>query len=287
MPIIYIVTLLVFVIGLAFKQSVAILLYPVAFLYAMMLLYCSYLIVREYFKIRSIQVGGDRSYDNLLKWTQWSIFLMSGTGLGFPFIIFVSNVTARSLYGILTIAVSFICILGILGYTLSYNVIKSIEEKRTLDYPSSSSEHDEDIGTEDTNISDSDANAISETVQNLNSRNVGVIDAARLAKITTASDLFIAQRKFTVSGLTIKDAAKEMDVPVYLLKTWLRTTEYSKFNNWIICLRINYAKELLTSDPALSNDVVAEKCGFCDRQYFQSQFSKLVGVTPHKWVQGR
>lgn len=48
-------------------------------------------------------------------------------------------------------------------------------------------------------------------------------------------------------------------------------------------LRINLAKELLQEDR-LSLAEIAEACGYADYNYFISVFTRVVGVSPKKWI---
>lgn len=271
-PMIYLLALISlgasYVIGIEISQSLRF----VVFLYALSLLYCSMLAIKEYFNIRYLQRNGDKSYDMMLKWTSWSIFLMSLTGLGYPFFIILDNVTLRSIYGILSLSIAFIFILGLLGYSLNYNVVQSIKlDKKNRNIKESNKEETSSLLTQNV----------------VNKHNTDDIVKPVDKKIVVATEAFINNLSFTRSGITIADAAKEMDITVQQLKLWLQKTEYGKFNTWITYLRIEYAKKLMLKDPTISNEVVAQKCGICDRQYFQSLFSKIVGVTPSRWVKNQ
>lgn len=274
-PLVYLIALVSLAISLFLRYPAATVLPVILVLYFISLCYCSYLQIRQYFYMRACRRRGDHSYDVIMKWTQWSIFLMSAVGLGFPPVLLVNNPIIRSIYGLMTIAVVFIYLLGLMGYSLNYNILAAVKSGNATarEKEKTEAEAPEASVPDDKTVDDAAANI--------------VIDSARMAKVTSAAEEFVRQRSYTRAGITLKEAADEMNVSVYLLKTWLRTTEYQKFNTWIMELRINYSKELLMSADEISNDVIAERCGFCDRQYFQSQFSKMVGVTPSKWVKSQ
>lgn len=99
-------------------------------------------------------------------------------------------------------------------------------------------------------------------------------------RIESAVNRWLSQNKHLRSGLTIQAAADEMKIPRYQLSTWLKTTEHEVFSSWLTHLRIKEAKQLLTSHPEWSNDVIAEHCGFGSRTYFQTVFRKQTGMTP-------
>lgn len=87
------------------------------------------------------------------------------------------------------------------------------------------------------------------------------------------------------SGITMQTAISEMKLPRYLLISWLKTTEYDVFNNWLAHLRIEEAKRLMVEHPEWSNDTIGQQCGFNTRNYFQTVFRKQVGVTPAQYME--
>lgn len=50
--------------------------------------------------------------------------------------------------------------------------------------------------------------------------------------------------------------------------------------------RIEEAKIFMTENPGAKQEEVAEHCGFRNAQYFNTQFRKIVGVTPAAWRTG-
>ena len=113
------------------------------------------------------------------------------------------------------------------------------------------------------------------------------LSISKMERMNAATSAFIKSNAFTKTSITIKEAADIMGVSMNMLKNWLSNSEYEKYNNWINALRISKAKELLIDNPDMSYDVVSEKCGFCDRQYFYRQFKKYEGVSPAIWIKDR
>ena len=228
--------------------------YMMSFIYGSTLLYYRFLLLQSYFQVRrEIRDNQQHPLYSLLKWTKWSLWVLIFTALGFPIMTFCPNTLMRSLYGILAISSLFFYILSFVGYSLTCNT--ETEKATTKENAEESSS-----STSTFEISEQMAQAI---------------------------DSFIEKNYYTTPGITMKDAAVQMGISCNKLRLWLRTTEFEKFNNWIVFLRIEKSKELMIQHPALNNQEIAEKCGFCDRQYFQLQFSKLEGISPSKWIKER
>mgnify|MGYP001444979548 CR=1 FL=1 len=85
--------------------------------------------------------------------------------------------------------------------------------------------------------------------------------------------------------LSLKSIADE----VYLNATYLgrifKEQMGETFSNYLINLRINKAKELL-SDPAMKVYEVSEQVGYSDTAYFTKLFKSRVGVTPFEYKSG-
>ena len=231
--------------------------YTMSVIYASVLfLYCI-LQVREYFRIvRNIRNNGVQKFIPLLRWTRWSMFAVVIIGLGFPVMTFNPNLLMRSLYGILSISSAFFYILCFIGYSFNYKVKSSLGGTSKIEPVCKEEEGDR-----------------KEQVKEM-----------QLARIGAIVDKYVEKGCYLQSGITIKDVAVEMGISCNMLKMWLKTTPYKKFSNWLVYLRIEKAKDLLLAYPDLNCEEIAEKCGFCDRQYFQHQFTKQVGISPSKWI---
>ena len=48
-------------------------------------------------------------------------------------------------------------------------------------------------------------------------------------------------------------------------------------------LRLRYARSLLLSEERIPLNVIAERCGYGDYNYFISIFSRAMGCSPHRW----
>jgi YesN/AraC family two-component response regulator len=65
----------------------------------------------------------------------------------------------------------------------------------------------------------------------------------------------------------------------YLSRLFKQTTNMT-ITDYIIQLRIEKAKELLTGNPSLRNYEIAQLVGYHDPVYFNKLFKKIVGITP-------
>ena len=228
-----------------------------AIIYATVLIFYCMLQLWEYFKIRrALRTENDPSQKALLRWTQYSMFTLIVIGLGFPFMTFNSNLLMRSFYGILSISSAFFYILCFIGYSLNYTTKTILSPIRAEEYEAKKKKE-----------------------QQINDKKMEVM--------VSVADEFIKSEYYLQAGITIKDVAVRMGISCNMLKVWLHSTKYEKFNNWITYLRIEKSKELLLNNPYLNSEEIAEQCGFCDRQYFQQLFKKQEGISPYKWIKER
>ena len=244
-----------------------------AVIYAFTLFYYGVLQLREYRRmIRVIHEGNDLSMLPFIRWIRWSLFSMIIVAFGFPLMTFNHNLLMRSLYGIISISVSFFYVLSFMGYGLNGDAKRYTTRLDDMDSQSS------DLSSFRKKISSHIGQKIS------GQKDVRQVDEAKMERMKQLVKEFEEGDSYLQGGITLKEVADEMGVSPYLLRTWLHTTEFDKFSTWMLYLRLEKAKELLVNSPELGNDAIAERCGFCDRQYFQLQFRKHVGMTPSRWV---
>lgn len=229
-------------------------------LYAVCLVYYGIVQLVDFLAVvKLIRTKQDFSLLLYIKWTRWSLLAMVVVSLGFPLMTFCPNLLFRSFYGLVSISIGFFYICSFMGYGVG-----------GLFTPANALRH----GIEE----------ITENAVSFNSDSQYQYKDVKLDRLKSAIDEFEKGDKYLQTGITIGEVADALGVSIYALRTWLRTSEYVKYNNWIMHLRLKRAEEMLLRHPELGNDVIAERCGFCDRQYFQRQFRKFVGVTPAKWV---
>ena len=225
-------------------------------LYAVTLIFANVLQIREYFIIRkNIKYYGDYSQQPLIKWTQWSLFLMALVGFGLPIMTFNTSTLLRSIYGIYSISIAFFYMFSFIGYSLNcYNKIKVYKGGyKKKDFKNKSDDEKLEIYRE------------------------------KKLEMESVINRFIESGYYLKQGITIQDVAQEMHISRQTLREYLQKTKGQSFNNWLIDLRIEEAKKLLLEHLDWSNETVAQACGFNNRTYFQTQFFDRVGTTPAKW----
>jgi AraC-like DNA-binding protein len=94
---------------------------------------------------------------------------------------------------------------------------------------------------------------------------------------------------FTKSGYKIKDLSKELDLPVYVLSSFINQEYAKNFNEFINDFRIEYISDKLKSSPDTANftlAVIAKSAGFNSRTSFISAVKRKTGVTPSVYFFG-
>ena len=84
-------------------------------------------------------------------------------------------------------------------------------------------------------------------------------------------------------GLTIKELSDVLHTNRTYLSGYIKTTYDMSFRDWIIGLRIEYAKRLLARYPRLTIADISEKSGFLSPSHFIRLFKENAGCTPVKW----
>ena len=84
-------------------------------------------------------------------------------------------------------------------------------------------------------------------------------------------------------GLTIKELSDILQTNRTYLSAYIKTTYHMTFRDWIVGLRIEYAKRLLVQYPVLTVADISEKSGFQSPSHFIRLFKESAGCTPVKW----
>ena len=84
-------------------------------------------------------------------------------------------------------------------------------------------------------------------------------------------------------GLTIKELSDIFQTNRTYLSAYIKTTYRMTFRDWIVGLRIEYAKRLLVQYPVLTVADISEKSGFQSPSHFIRLFKESTGCTPVKW----
>jgi len=68
------------------------------------------------------------------------------------------------------------------------------------------------------------------------------------------------------------------------LSSAINTMSGMNFRSWLAAFRINHAKTVLLEKPDITNDMLAEECGFDNRISLYRQFKSIEGMTPNEWI---
>ena len=83
---------------------------------------------------------------------------------------------------------------------------------------------------------------------------------------------------YTDPNISVESIALELKMSsVYLGRVFKQSTSTS-VADYILGLRMNYAKELLTTESSIND--IAVKTGILNANYFYTKFKKLYGMTP-------
>lgn len=67
------------------------------------------------------------------------------------------------------------------------------------------------------------------------------------------------------------------------LSQFINTKYGCSFYHWVNSLRIEEAKRLMTEQPELKMQDIAERCGFSSRSVFSKIFTRETGINPREW----
>lgn len=96
-------------------------------------------------------------------------------------------------------------------------------------------------------------------------------------------DNWIKTDGYVQQGLTIKELSEILYTNRTYLSAYIKTTYKMTFREWITCLRLEYAKNILKEHPEINIQKLAESSGFLSQSNFIKLFSEKEGCTPAKW----
>jgi AraC-like DNA-binding protein len=111
-------------------------------------------------------------------------------------------------------------------------------------------------------------------------RNSRLTQEDALAVLATLEQLMTGQKSYLNPNLSLAQLAKRAGCTQAMVSQVLNDKLSRSFNTYVNEYRIAEAKQLLTDEPQLNLDIVAERCGFNSSSTFFSTFKKVVGQTP-------
>ena len=106
------------------------------------------------------------------------------------------------------------------------------------------------------------------------------------ALLATLEQLMTGQKSYLNPNLTLVQLAKRAGCTQAQVSQVLNDKLSKGFNTYVNEYRITEAKQLLTDEPQLNLDIVAERCGFNSSSTFFSTFKKVAGQTPASFRAG-
>lgn len=223
-------------------------------IYSIMQVYYSYLHLKEIVRMESaLDNYYDYSQKRMLSWMRLSTISLSMMAIFVPILIFSHGWILRIYCGF-----SFVTIFAT-WFSFSRYVISS-EWKHVIEAEQSETEEQQ----ETSQAQAPDRHPLSEEAR---------------ARSEKAVQKWISAKGYLRQGITSPEAAKEMQLPRYLLTAWVQKAGYSSFSNWLTILRIDCAKELLREHPTWTNETIADHCGI-SRTHFHRVFKESVGLSP-------
>ena len=104
-------------------------------------------------------------------------------------------------------------------------------------------------------------------------------------KLKPMVDRWIAEKRYCVANLSIKEVAGQMGTNHNYLSQYLNTKLNMTFQVWLNTLRIEEGKRILASEN-ISIEEVGTKVGIPESYNFSRWFKQVTGTTPLKYRRG-
>jgi AraC-like DNA-binding protein len=98
------------------------------------------------------------------------------------------------------------------------------------------------------------------------------------------SQVMEEQQPYLNTKLRLSDLAALLDVSQNDISACINTQKGCSFSTFINGYRIDYAKQLLISQPDMKISHVATESGFTSEQTFHTNFKQITGMTPRQWL---
>ena len=216
--------------------------------------YLSYQIIQAYHQ--AVRLFDDTHSDDISAYVRWmSIItwwaLIFGVGCGLLTFLPDSYVFLWILSSI-PFYIYLFC--SYLNYLLFYEKVEHILEKEVTTEP-------------DSELDDSETEAL----------------PAYHADLKEPLDRWLSNEGYRQQGLTIEEMAASLATNRTYLSSYIKTVYHMTFREWIVELRISYAKQQLVKHPELTVAAISEASGFLSLSHFTKIFTKKAGSQPSKW----
>ena len=103
------------------------------------------------------------------------------------------------------------------------------------------------------------------------------------SKLENIVGLWVEEKKFIRSGITIKDVAAEIGTNHNYLSKYLNSVVGMTFSVWLNTLRIEESKTLLSGPEKLSVEEVGKRVGIPEIYNYSRWFKTITGMTPQQF----
>ena len=108
-------------------------------------------------------------------------------------------------------------------------------------------------------------------------------DPANAAYRATLETWIEKEKPYLNPDFQLTDLRQVLPMNRSYLSRFIKSAYGRSFYQWVNDLRIEQAKRLMTEQPDLKIQDVAERCGFSSRSVFTQVFTRETGVAPSDW----
>jgi len=108
-------------------------------------------------------------------------------------------------------------------------------------------------------------------------------DDSKLQEWDVLKSRIIADKLYTIEGLTVEQLANRLNVSKYVLSRLVNMHEGVNFNNFIGKLRVEEAQRMMMADKSKCISEIAMTVGYSEQSNFSRQFKALTGFTPGEY----
>lgn len=95
---------------------------------------------------------------------------------------------------------------------------------------------------------------------------------------------WVDRKEFVKNDLVSETLAAELGVSLTVFRAYFKDRLGTEFRQWRMCLRVEYACEIMRQHPDYTYSMVAEMVGIGDRSNFNKAFVKVKGMTPKEFA---
>ena len=109
-------------------------------------------------------------------------------------------------------------------------------------------------------------------------------DSANAAYRASLDAWLESEKPFLNPDFQLTDLRKVLPLNRSYLSQFINSEYGCSFYQWVNSLRIEEAKRIMTEQPNLKIQDIAEHCGFSSRRVFSQIFTRETGIAPSEWI---